>query len=439
MGTVCVVGDYVVAMDPGAPVLRDAAVAIEQGRVIGLGPAREVIEAHRPELVVGGKGRVVVPGLIDAHVHSRERLAAFLFPDTVAPDEWMARYAMPYHASLDERAERVAVELQLATMALQGVSLYVEAGYVHLSAHLDALRRIRLRSILCPWLWDLPEFNRTSPDEVVRVADELERSVGEFKGRVSCGLAPISASTCSPELIREAKRVASERGWRIYVHAASTLSEVERVASRTGMTPIRYLESLGVLDRDTVLVHAVYLDSEDVSRIARSGSGVVVCPVSGAMKGKGLSVKGRYLELIRSGVRLCVGTDGGPSSRSFSPLRAAAFLALLLKDLSSDPAAFSSGSVLSLTTTSASEVAGVRGAGRITVGGPADLAVFDLRRSVGLLPLGDPVQALAYGDITSTAEHLIVAGEFVVRDHSLVGVDVEALLEEAQEVVEALR
>ena len=117
MGTVCVVGDYVVAMDPGAPVLRDAAVAIEQGRVIGLGPAREVIEAHRPELVVGGKGRVVVPGLIDAHVHSRERLAAFLFPDTVAPDEWMARYAMPYHASLDERAERVAVELQLATMA----------------------------------------------------------------------------------------------------------------------------------------------------------------------------------------------------------------------------------------------------------------------------------------------------------------------------------
>jgi hypothetical protein len=111
-----------------------------------------VIDAHRPELVLGGRWRLVMPGLIDAHVHTRERLAAFLFPDTVASEEWMRRCAMSYHASLDEEAERVAVELQLATMALQGVSLYVEAGYVHLRSHLEALGRIGLRAVLCPWL-----------------------------------------------------------------------------------------------------------------------------------------------------------------------------------------------------------------------------------------------------------------------------------------------
>ncbi len=438
MGCFCVSGDYVLTMDPVAPVVKNGGVVVEEGRVVAVGRAGDLIAAYRPELVLGGRQRLVLPGLIDAHVHARERLAAFLFPDTVTSDEWMRRYAMPYHQSLDVEAERVAVELQLATMALQGVSLYVEAGYVHLRSHIEALRRVRLRAVLCPWLWDVPEFRRTSVGEVRRVADELERAAGELGSRISCGLAPISAATCSPELIREAKEVADERGWKVYLHAASTLSEVELVRSRTGMTPIGYLGSLGVLDENTVIVHAVYMDGDDVVRVLRSGAGVVACPVSGALKGKGLSRSSRFPELIRGGARLCVGTDGAPSSRSFSPLKAASFLATLLKDSTSDPSLLSAYDVISLATTRASDVTGIRGLGRIEVGGPADLAVFDLRSSPNLLPLGDPMQALAYGDLTTTVEHLIVDGQPVVQDHRLVGIDLEGLLEEADRAVEGL-
>ncbi|GEM_PF-1350149 len=438
MGCFCVAGDYVLTMDPKVPVVKNGAVVVEDGEVVSVGRTEEVVDAYRPELVLGGRWRVVLPGLIDAHVHTRERLAAFLFPDTVASDEWMKRYAMPYHASLDEEAERVAVELQLATMALQGVSLYVEAGYVHLRSHIEALRRIGLRAVLCPWLWDLPEFHRTTVEDVKRAADELERAAGELGGRVSCGLAPVSAATCSPELIREVKGVADERGWRVYLHAASTTSEVEYVRSKTGLTPIGYLESLGVLDGNTVLVHAVYMEGDDVGRVLRSGAGVVACPVSGAVKGKGLSRSSRFPELIRAGARLCVGTDGAPSSRTFSPLKAASFLAMLVKDVTSDPSILSAYDVISLATMRASEVIGVGGVGRIVVGEPADVAVFDLRSSPGLLPLGDPVQALAYGDLNTAVEHLIVNGRFVVRDGVLVGADLGALLEKAGLMAERL-
>jgi len=438
MGSVCVTGEYVLTMDPRMPLVRNGGVVLEDGEVVSVGRAEEVIEAHRPELVVGGRWRLVMPGLIDAHVHTRERLAALLFPDTVTSEEWMRRYAMPYHASLDEEGERVSVELQLATMALQGVSLYVEAGYVHLRSHLEALGRIGLRAVLCPWLWDLSEFHRTAVDDVRRVADELERAAGELGGRVYCGLAPISAATCSQELIREAKGVADERGWKLYIHAASTNSEVEHVRSRTGLTPIGYLDSLGVLDEDTVLVHAVYLDSDDVGRVFRSRAGVVACPLSGALKGKGLSRSSRFPDLLRAGARICVGTNGAPSSRSFSPLKAASFLAMLLKDVTSDPSLLGAHDVISLATTRASEVIGVGGVGRIAVGGPADIAVFDLRSSLSLLPLGDPLQALAYGDVGSTVEHLIVNGRFVVRERVLLGVDLEALLERANLLAEGL-
>ncbi len=439
MGCICFRGDYVLTMDPGLPVVRNGGVVVEDGEVVSIGRAEEVIGAHRPELVFGGRWRFVLPGLIDAHVHARERLAAFLFPDTVTTDEWMKRYAMPYHASLDEEAERVAVELQLATMALHGVSLYVEAGHVHLRSHVEALRRIGLRAVLCPWLWDLPEFHRTAVDDVRRVADELERAAGELGDRISCGLAPISAATCSPELIREAKEVADERGWKVYLHAASAGSEVEGVRSRTGMTPIGYLDSLGVLDENTVLVHAVHVNSDDVGRILRSDAGVVACPVSGAVKGKGLTRSSRFQDLLRAGARLCVGTDGAPSSRAFSPLRAASFLAMLVKDVTSDPSLLSAYDVISLATTRASGVIGVKGVGRIAVGGPADLAVIDMRSSPGLLPLGDPLQALAYGDVGSPVEYLIVDGRFVVRDRVLVGVDLEALLERASGLAEGLK
>jgi 5-methylthioadenosine/S-adenosylhomocysteine deaminase len=111
---------------------------------------------------------------------------------------------------------------------------------------------------------------------------------------------------------------------------------------------------------------------------------------------------------------------------------------MLLKDVTSDPSLLSAHDVISLATTRASEAIGVGGVGRIAVGGPADIAVFDLRSSPSLLPLGDPLQALAYGDVGSTVEHLIVNGRFVVRDRVLVGVDLEALLERASLLAEEL-
>jgi 5-methylthioadenosine/S-adenosylhomocysteine deaminase len=83
MGSICVTGDYVLTMDPRMPLVRNGGVVLEDGEVVSVGRAEEVIDAHRPELVVGGRWRLVMPGLIDAHVHTRERLAAFLFPDTV--------------------------------------------------------------------------------------------------------------------------------------------------------------------------------------------------------------------------------------------------------------------------------------------------------------------------------------------------------------------
>ena len=156
------------------------------------------------------------------------------------------------------------------------------------------------------------------------------------------------------------------------------------------------------------------------------------------MKGKGLSRSSRFPELIRAGARLCVGTDGAPSSRTSSPLKAASFLAMLVKDVTSDPSILSAYDVISLATMRASEVIGVGGVGRIVVGEPADVAVFDLRSSPGLLPLGDPVQALAYGDLNTAVEHLIVNGRFVVRDGVLVGADLGALLEKAGLMAERL-
>ena len=111
---------------------------------------------------------------------------------------------------------------------------------------------------------------------------------------------------------------------------------------------------------------------------------------------------------------------------------------MLVKDATSDPSILSAYDVISLATMRASEVIGVGGVGRIVAGGPADVAVFDLRSSPGLLPLGDPLQALAYGDLNTAVEHLIVNGRFVVRDRALVGVDLGALLEKAGLLAERL-
>lgn len=167
----------------------------------------------------------------------------------------------------------------------------------------------------------------------------LENTKGlleKYKGHpfIKVSVAPHSPYTVSgPNLIR-AKELAKQYGAIYQLHVSETKEEFDNILKEKGLTPIGYLEKLGVLDKKTVLIHCVHLTDNDISIIAKNNCKVVHCPLSNLKLGSGIAP---VVKLSKAGVVVALGTDGSASSNRLDIWEAGKFAALLQKGINHDP------------------------------------------------------------------------------------------------------
>jgi 5-methylthioadenosine/S-adenosylhomocysteine deaminase len=235
--------------------------------------------------------------------------------------------------------------------------------------------------------------------------------------------APHSPHGASPAMIRAGWEVAEAENTIFHIHVAEGRYEGERTLREHGATPIRYLDRLGVLGPRMVGVHCVWLDDEEIALMGARGAGLAYCPGSNMFLGDGIT---RVPEMLRAGVRIGLGTDGGCTNNRLSVFDEMRTCSLLQRVRLLDGTALSAGTAFDLGTRSAAALMRLE-AGAIGPGQLADLVAIDLAH-LSLQPRHDLLKSVVYAMSPEAVTDVWVHGRRVVEQGRLTTTSEEELV-----------
>lgn len=429
-------GGRVVTMDASRRVV-DGDVVIADGRITAVGGRRR---AAAPGRVLDCRGLVILPGLVQAHVHLCQTLFRGL-ADDLSLEDWLTRRIWPLEAAHTEESVYWSAMLGAAELLLGGTTAILDMETVrHTGAAFTALETIGLRATAGKCLMDAPAAFaalREPTDQALREADDLRATWhGRANGRLRWCYAPRFVPSCTGPLLRAVSDLAATHGTQVHTHAAETPLELELVHRATGRDELAYLDSVGIAGPRATLAHCVWVDPDGVRRLATQGTNVAHCPSANLKLGSGIAP---VPEMLAAGVRVGLGADGAPCNNrldAFAEMR----LAALIQKPRLGPDALPAAQVLEMATLGGARALGLeQEIGSIEVGKRADVTVVDLSGPHTLPDAPDLVSRLVYSARAADVRHVIVDGRVVVRNGTLRTADVEEIRREANRCAQRLR
>lgn len=398
-------------------VLKSASIVIDQGRVAEVSARKPDVAA---DITIDGQDKMIaVPGFVNAHVHTEETLWMNRVPDTLRHVPWWSKWIIPYYRSLGDGDAYWSTLLSHMIMLKGGTTCCADSANTAPELAAKAAERSGIRSFVARWNCDLGSYGASSIEDCMKETKDLLRKYS--KGRVRAIASVIGANWCSDDMYRGMKELADERESVVTSHEASGHEDVVRSVKRTGRRPVEHLKDIGFLSPTTLLSHVTDISENEVAAIRKTRTSVALCPVAELKKGKGLSVYGKLPQVLSNGTRVCVGTDTANSSNHLDVLRTAGTLSLITKDFALDPEIFDARRALELITSEGGDCLGMRGYGSISVGRPADIAVFELDK-LSWISESDVAQGLVYGN-GATTYATIVDGRAAYIDGRFMFVD----------------
>ncbi len=403
---------------------RPLSIYVEGGRIAALGEDRPA------DRVIDARGLHAFPSLANGHTHA----AMVLFRgsgDDLPLMAWLTEKIWPVERHLTEDIVYRAARLAILEMIRGGTTYFMDM-YWHRDGVARAVKEMGVRAHLSEVFIDMgdPARARAQRERTqARLAD-----ADRFGPRVRTALGPHAIYTVSDESLQWIGEMSRRHGLIVHTHLSETREEVEACRARTGTTPARHLERLGLVSERLVAAHGVWLSDEEIVLLAGAGATVVTNPVSNLK----LAVGGifPYREARRAGLRVALGTDGAGSNNNLDLFEEMKFAALLAKHRTGDPTCLPAREAFALATTAAAGAFGL-GSGRIETGAPADLMLVDLS-APETTPLNDPVGALVYAAHASCVHTTICDGEVLMENRRLSVADEDEIIAAARDATREL-
>lgn len=405
-------GGTVVTIDPADRIVA-ADIAVDAGRIVAIGRDLDVTPAR----VLDAREAAVIPGFVNAHMHST--LDRGIFED-LAFMEWLNDYALPKDRAYEPRHMRAAAALNQAEMIAGGTTAAIDI-FRHPGAVAEVAGRSGFRITLSPQVVDDPE----GPGETLTTNVAFIEAWHGRNPLIRTWFGPHSLYSVRPETYREMRALADRYGIGIHTHLAESQAETAIVAERAGCTPTEYLDDLIGLAPDVVVAHCVELTDTDLARLAAAQAGIGHCPTSNAKLANRIA---RVVELRSAGARVGLGTDSNMTNNNLDMFEEMRMAALVQKQATGDPTVLASAEVLRMATLGSAVALGLDGAvGSLEVGKSADLAVVDLRGAhahpLVHLGRGNVVEQLVWACAAADVRHTVVAGQVLMEDRHLLTLD----------------
>jgi len=430
-----VTGGIVVTMNGARAVYQDGSVAIRGDSIVAAGPRAEIESRYRAPEVVDAEHHLVLPGFINGHTHVPMTLFRGLHDDVTLSD-WLYKYIFPAEAkNVNEQFVRWGTRLAAAEQIRAGVTTFADMYYFE-DAIAEETKAAGMRGVLGETLIDFPAPDNKSEAEMLAYTEKfLKRWEGD--PLIHAAPAPHSIYTCSKKTLQDAAALARKYHAPILIHVAEMKKEWEDSNKRNGMSPVQYLEKIGVLGPEIVAAHCIFVDEADRKLLAKRGVGCVHNPSSNMMIASGVSP---VPEMRAAGIAVGLGTDGPAGSNNDLDLMEEIDLAAKLAKISKlNPLALNAKAVVEMATIDGARALHMdKEIGSLEAGKKADLVLISLREP-NAVPMYDVYAQIAYSLKASDVDTVVIGGRVVMRDRKLLSVDEPGVLEKAREYGESVK
>jgi len=415
------INDILAVLPEGA---QTCSVYISDGKIASL---TEQPAGFKADKMISGAGKLLIPGLVNAHTHAAMSLFRNSADDLLFND-WLFGRIMPMEDKLTRDDCYWGTLLSIMEMLRSGTTAFIDM-YYFTDQCVRAIDESGIRAV----------YTRGMSGDANQAEAKLRSALEEYskwKGhdRITFMLAPHAPYTCDEGFQRETAAEAKRQGLAINTHISESLTEIGTIREKYGCTPVELLDRSGLLTDTTVGAHCVHLTDGDIEILARRGVHVVTNPVSNLKLANGFAPVPR---LRGAGVKVALGTDSAASNNALNMFRELSMLTLIHKGNEHDAQAISAREGLTIATKNGAEAMGLRNIGEIKSGNIADLAILDLDRP-NLQPLGDPVSALAYSANGSEVQTVIVGGKIVMENGKFLNIDADRVVFEVGKICERI-
>ena len=417
---------WLVPVEPAGVVLHDHGLGVRDGRIVLIAPRAEALRQPATR-VLELPGRLLTPGLINAHGHAAMTLFRGL-ADDLPLMTWLQEHIWPAEGQwVSEDFVRDGTELAIAEQIKGGISCFADM-YFYPEVASGCVHDSGIRAQISIPVLDFPIPGARDASEALRkglgLFDDLKHHP-----RLSVAFGPHAPYTVSDDKLENIRMLAEELDAGIHMHVHETAFEVQQSLQLHGERPLARLQRLGLLGPRFQAVHMTQIDDEDLELLVTSNSSVIHCPESNLKLASGFCP---VEKLWQAGVNVAIGTDGAASNNDLDLLGETRTAALLAKAVAGSATALNAHSALRLATLNGARALGLeQETGSLQLGKLADLCVFDLS-GLAQQPVYDPVSQLIYSSGRQCVEHLWVGGKQLLDGGRLTRMDEQQIIAKAR-------
>ena len=421
---------HVLTMDERFSVHGSGAVAVSGAAIVAVGP--DALAYEGAETVDCG-GRVLMPGLVNAHTHVPMTLLRGL-ADDLRLDVWLMGYMMPVEREfVRPDFVRLGTRLGCAEMIRSGVTCFADMYYFE-DAVAEATAAAGLRALCAQTVLRFPTPDASSYEDSLALArDFIER--WRDHPLIVPAPAPHAPYTCNPEILRACAELAAEFDVPLHTHLAETALEAEDSRRAYGMPVVPYVKKHGLFGAKVLAAHCVHVDDGEMRALKNAGAGVAHCPTSNLKLGAGIAPVARMLEL---GIDVGIGTDGPASNNDLDMFEETRLAALVAKGAGSDPTALPARTALAMATRAGAAAMHLDHlTGSLEAGKRADLIVVDVDTLHNVPAFSRDPNAIyaqiVYASKSTDVVDVMCNGRWLMRGRRLLTLDEDELRQAARE------
>lgn len=433
----------IITMNNKREIISNGALAIEGNQIVAVGKTKDICEKYPDKTVFSFNGNIILPGLIDTHVHTAQAMLRGCADDLGLLD-WLAKRVWVLQGNYTHEDGKASAALCALEMIKSGTTAFIEcmlAEVYGIDGVVEKIIESGMRAAIGKIVMDLPSYAKSENLMHPGMIEDGETSVnntlkafdrwnGAADGRIQIWFGARTPGGVSPELFDHLGKLANERQMGFTVHLSEVIEDIEYAQSKGFRSPTEFALTHGILGPRTVLAHYVWTDEKDWEIVSSTGTHISHNPASNGKTATGIApIQG----MLNAGVNVSIGCDGGPSNNTYDMIRDMRMVSYLANIREKDPTVVPAETVLEMATINGAKALGLEDEiGSLEMGKKADFIIIDIDKP-HLIPVWDPVSTIVYAAHGSDVDTVVIDGKIVMKNRNVTTLDEEAIKEDIRD------
>ncbi|KXB05536.1 hypothetical protein AKJ49_00565 [candidate division MSBL1 archaeon SCGC-AAA382A03] len=430
----------VATMNERREVIENGSVVIEENRIRDVDNTKQINKQYSAEREIDCEGKLILPGLVDSHVHLGQALIRACADDMpLVP--WLKERVLPLQGIAYEKGDgKLSAKLCALEMIKSGTTTFVEALLhgKYIEEMIEGIVESGMRGAISKSLMNQPDYAdqsgaipkcmRENGEKTLQQTRKLiDKWHGAADNRIHIWYGLRTPGGATVDFYRRAAEEAKEHDTGFTIHLAEVKDDIRYLENEFGMTPMEFMKHCNIVGENTIYAHGVWLPEKDFQIIKENNCTLSHNPASNLKLGSGIAP---IPEMLNHGVNVALGCDGGPSNDNYDMIREMKLAALIHKGRKLDPTLMPAETILKMAT-----INGARGTvwdsdiGSLEPGKLADIIVVNLNK-VHSAPVRNPISNLVYAGHEGNVETTIINGNIIMESREIRTLDEEKILKE---------